>query len=80
MALRKDYHGPLLLPILSVHGAEERTVSCSIAGDKVLYGKFDGMTVEYNSLKHVLIRDDDVLLTWQGPELTVDAAHTIRDR
>lgn len=51
-----------------------------VAGDNVLYGKFDGMAVEYNDAKHTLIRDDDVLLTWQGNKFTIDAVSTVRDR
>ena len=49
-------------------------------GDKVLYGKFDGMSIAYDGIPHVLIRDEDVLLTWQGPEMTVAAVQTVRDR
>lgn len=50
------------------------------AGDSVLYGKYDGMAVEYDGAQHVLIRDDDVLLTWNGPAMTIDAVSTVRDR
>jgi co-chaperonin GroES (HSP10) len=49
-------------------------------GDSVLYGKYDGMAVEYDGAQHVLIRDDDVLLTWNGPAMTIDAVSTVRDR
>ena len=49
-------------------------------GDSVLYGKFDGMSVAYDGLPHVLIRDEDILLTWQGPAMTVAAVQTVRDR
>ncbi len=50
------------------------------AGDSVLYGKFDGMSIDYDGLPHVLIRDDDVLLTWQGAAMTEAAVQTVRDR
>lgn len=50
------------------------------AGDAVLYGKFDGMSIDYDGTQHVLIRDDDVLLTWQGPQMTEAAVQTVRDR
>jgi len=49
-------------------------------GSNVLYGKFDGMKVEYNGEAHVLIRDDDVLLTWDGPTMTEETVKTVRDR
>lgn len=50
------------------------------AGDAVLYGKFDGMSIDYDGAQHVLIRDDDVLLTWQGGDMTEAAVQTVRDR
>ncbi len=51
------------------------------AGDRVLYGKFDGSSIEYNGLPHTLIRDDDVLLKWKGAvEMSLDNVETIRDR
>ena len=46
----------------------------------MLYGKFDGMSIDYDGVQHVLIRDDDVLLTWQGPQMTEAAVQTVRDR
>ena len=46
----------------------------------VLYGKFDGMSIEYDGAEHVLIRDDDVLLAWNGPQMTEAAVQTVRDR
>ena len=46
----------------------------------MLYGKFDGMKVAYNDEPHVLIRDDDVLLTWTGDAMTEEAVQTVRDR
>ena len=38
------------------------------------------MSVAYDGLPHVLIRDEDILLTWQGPAMTVAAVQTVRDR
>mmetsp|Transcript_22994 Transcript_22994/g.28657 ORF Transcript_22994/g.28657 Transcript_22994/m.28657 type:complete len:210 (-) Transcript_22994:408-1037(-) len=50
-------------------------------GSRVLYGKFDGTPLKYCGEDHQLIRDDDVLLAWQGEEtLTIDNATPIRDR
>mmetsp|Transcript_24442 Transcript_24442/g.45182 ORF Transcript_24442/g.45182 Transcript_24442/m.45182 type:complete len:270 (-) Transcript_24442:43-852(-) len=41
-------------------------------GDGVVYGKYDGTMVEYNGDRHALIRDDDVLVKYEGEKLTVD--------
>jgi hypothetical protein len=38
------------------------------------------MSIDYDGLPHVLIRDDDVLLTWQGAAMTEAAVQTVRDR
>jgi len=67
-------HHVLSLPILPCHAMP------ACAGDSVLYGKFDGMSIDYDGLPHVLIRDDDVLLTWQGAAMTEAAVQTVRDR
>lgn len=51
------------------------------SGDYVLYGKFDGSAIIYNGMPHTLIRDDDVLLKWNGKkEMTLEGVETIRDR
>lgn len=38
------------------------------AGDRVLYGKFDGTSVKYCGGDHQLIKDDDILLSWGGDD------------
>ena len=48
-------------------------------GEGVVYGKYDGTEVEYNGEKHTLIRDDDVLVKYDGDELTLDTASVIND-
>ena len=50
------------------------------AGDTVLYGKYDGTIVDYNGEEHMLIRDENVLLKWDGGEMTVDAVTPVWDR
>ncbi|RYG68269.1 co-chaperone GroES, partial [archaeon] len=40
-------------------------------GDNVLYGKYDGTELKYNEAHHQLIKDDDVLLVYQG-QLTLN--------
>lgn len=48
-------------------------------GERVLYGKYDGTPVKYNGEDHQLIRDDDVLLAWEG-DFSVDTVRPVRDR
>ena len=48
-------------------------------GDNVLYGKYDGSEVEYDGLTHQLIRDDDVLLTYEGKDLDLESAIPTKD-
>ena len=47
---------------------------------RVLYGKFDGSKVDYNGAEHTLIRDEDILLSYTGEELTLAGATPIWDR
>lgn len=50
------------------------------AGDKVLYGKFDGTSVKYCGVDHQLISDGDVLLAWGGDDSMVkDAVRCVSD-
>lgn len=46
----------------------------------MLYGKYDGTAIKYCGDDHQLIRDDDVLIAWEGDQLNVDTARPIRDR
>jgi chaperonin GroES len=48
-------------------------------GEGVVYGKYDGTEIELNGQKHMLIRDDDILVKFQGDELTLEAADVTRD-
>lgn len=48
-------------------------------GEGVVYGKYDGTEVEYNGDKHTLIRDDDILVTFTGDELTLDTVGVCSD-
>ena len=50
------------------------------AGSRVLYGKFDGAKVNYDGVEHTLIRDEDILLTYTGEELTLAGATPMSDR
>ncbi|VEU36420.1 unnamed protein product [Pseudo-nitzschia multistriata] len=49
------------------------------AGDNVVYGTYDGTEIDIDGEKHTLIRDDDVLVRFEGDELTLDSCSTIQD-
>lgn len=49
------------------------------AGESVLYGKYDGTEIKYNGEKHMLIRDDDILVKYTGSEITLESAQTVND-
>lgn len=49
-------------------------------GDGVVYGKYDGTEIDLNGVKHTLIRDDDVLVKFNGgSELTLESVDVVRD-
>ena len=48
-------------------------------GDSVLYGKFDGVQLLYNDDPCQMIRDDDVMLYYQGTSMTNDSVQPCRD-
>lgn len=48
-------------------------------GDGVVYGQYDGTEIEIDGTKHALIRDEDILVTYSGPELTLESCDVIRD-
>lgn len=45
----------------------------------VLYGKFDGFPVTYNDDEMQIIRDDDVMLYYEGMRMTKENAMPCRD-
>ena len=49
-------------------------------GESVVYGKFDGTEMRYNDENHQLIRDDDVLLKFTGPEPTFANSECVKDQ
>ena len=48
-------------------------------GMSVLYGKFDGKAIEYNDDSCQMIRDDDVLLYYEGITMKLDNVFPVRD-
>ena len=50
-----------------------------VAGEGVVYGKYDGTEVEYEGDKHTLIRDDDILVKFGGEKLTLETADVVSD-
>jgi len=49
------------------------------AGMSVLYGKFDGQPVEYKGDECQVVRDDNVLLAYEGVSLRMDTVQCVRD-
>jgi chaperonin GroES len=47
-------------------------------GDGVVYGKYDGTEINIDEKKHTLIRDDDILVRFDG-ELTLDTVEVVYD-
>ena len=50
-----------------------------VEGEGVVYGKYDGTEIDLNGEKHILIRDDDVLVKFTGDELALESADVISD-
>jgi chaperonin GroES len=48
-------------------------------GESVVYGKYDGVELDLSGDKHVLIRDDDILVKYQGNTLTLDTVDVCYD-
>jgi len=48
-------------------------------GDGVVYGKYDGTEIDIDGSKHTLIRDDDILVKFNGDALTLDSVDVVRD-
>lgn len=41
-------------------------------GDRVVYGNYDGTSVEYQGLQHLLMRDTELLMAYEGEEVCLD--------
>ena len=50
-----------------------------VAGEGVVYGKYDGTEIDYESGKHTLIQDTDILVKFTGDELTLESADVVSD-
>mmetsp|Transcript_30107 Transcript_30107/g.62155 ORF Transcript_30107/g.62155 Transcript_30107/m.62155 type:complete len:246 (-) Transcript_30107:122-859(-) len=50
-----------------------------VAGEGVVYGKYDGIEIDYDGAKHTLIRDDDILVKYSGDKLTLESADVVSD-
>lgn len=50
------------------------------AGERVVYGEYDGSKLDYCGCDHMLIRDDDILLAYEGEKMTLDSVHVVHDR
>lgn len=48
-------------------------------GDNVVYGEYDGTAIDIDGETHTLIRDDDILVKFNGSELSMESCEVIRD-
>ena len=48
------------------------------SGEGVVYGKYDGTEIDIDGAKHTLIRDDDILVKFQG-SLSLESVDVVRD-
>lgn len=48
-------------------------------GSNVIYGKYDGSELKYNDQNHQLIKDDDVLLTYEGDKPSIATVECVKD-
>lgn len=49
------------------------------AGENVVFGAYDGTEMDIDGVKHTLIRDDDVLVKFEGDSLSLDSCSAIQD-
>lgn len=68
----------LLLPTSSETGVQVPV--WAQVGMKVLHGKYGVEEVKYNDEDHVLVRDDDVLLSYSGDEPTLESIQMPRGK
>lgn len=50
-----------------------------VVGEGIVYGQYDGTEIDIDGVKHSLIRDDDILVKFEGEELTLESACVVRD-
>lgn len=49
-------------------------------GERVVYGNFDGTSVQYQGSEHLLMRDNELLMAFEGEEINLDSARMVADR
>ncbi|CAM9157682.1 unnamed protein product, partial [Hapterophycus canaliculatus] len=49
-------------------------------GERVVYGNYDGTSVEYQGAQHLLMRDTELLMAFEGAEINLDTSRMIGDR
>ena len=49
-------------------------------GQSVVYGKYDGSELRYNDINHQMIKDDDILFTYEGTEMKLDLISCVKDQ
>ena len=50
-----------------------------VAGDSVVYGKYDGPEINYDGAKHTLIRDTDIMVKFTGEKLLLENVEMTAD-
>lgn len=49
-------------------------------GERVVYGNFDGTSVQYQGSEHLLMRDNELLMAYEGDEISLDKSRMVGDR
>ncbi|CAM9793592.1 unnamed protein product [Choristocarpus tenellus] len=49
-------------------------------GEKAVYGENLGSSIKYQGEEHLLLRDDEIIMTYTGEEITLDTIRMIGDR
>lgn len=49
-------------------------------GESVVYGTYDGTSVQYQGADHLLMRDTDLLMAYEGEEINLDTSRMVADR
>ena len=64
----------------SSHPESGRVIEIPLtAGEKVVYGKYDGIEIDLNGKPHMLVRDENVLVKYSGEKLSLETVEVIRD-
>ena len=57
-----------------------RTEIPLVAGKNVLYGQYDGTEIDLDGAPHMLIRDDNVLISYEGEKIEEETVNVLYDK